>query len=85
MPNQVWHDSITNNGEDMTNILDDLYKIICSRKKAEGKPELISESADLLFHLLVLWAECGVEPKEIMAELERRKEKGKNPDKPQPI
>ncbi len=39
---------------------------------AEGKPELIAESADLLFHLSVLWADRGVTPEEVMAELEKR-------------
>lgn len=31
-----------------------------------------SESADLLYHLLVLWAEAGVSPDEVWAELARR-------------
>lgn len=34
--------------------------------------ELIDESADLLFHLLVLWAELGVRPEQVWAELARR-------------
>ncbi len=34
--------------------------------------EVVSESADLLFHLLVLWEECGIEPEDVMAELVRR-------------
>ena len=29
---------------------------------SEGKDELVSESADTLYHLMVLWADCGVEP-----------------------
>lgn len=33
---------------------------------------VVRESADLLFHLLVLWAEQGVTPKEVEAELQRR-------------
>jgi phosphoribosyl-ATP pyrophosphohydrolase len=33
---------------------------------------VVAESADLLYHLLVLWAELGVAPAEIYAELERR-------------
>jgi phosphoribosyl-ATP pyrophosphohydrolase len=37
------------------------------------KAELISESADLLFHLLVLWEEAGVTPEELAAELSLRK------------
>lgn len=34
--------------------------------------KLISESADLLFHLLVLWADQGITPQEVVQELERR-------------
>lgn len=33
---------------------------------------LIKESADLLFHLLVLWAAAGVPPERVAAELARR-------------
>ncbi len=40
---------------------------------ARGDPDaLVSESADLLFHLMVLWAEAGLEPGDILAELRRR-------------
>src|SRR5215469_15410907 len=33
---------------------------------------LIGESADLLYHLLVLWAAAGVSPADVAAELVRR-------------
>jgi len=33
---------------------------------------LIGESADLLYHLLVLWAEAGMSPEDVAAELARR-------------
>ena len=36
------------------------------------KERVISESADLLYHLLVLWAARDVEPDEIWAELGKR-------------
>ena len=36
------------------------------------KNDLISESADLLFHLMVLWADRGLAPSDIYAELSRR-------------
>jgi len=39
---------------------------------AQDKAALISESADLLYHLLVLWAACGIEPKDAYAALEAR-------------
>ena len=32
----------------------------------------IRESADLLFNLVVLWRECGVEPDHVWAEMNRR-------------
>ena len=35
-------------------------------------PALIGESADLLYHLFVLWAACGIAPAEVAAELMRR-------------
>ena len=38
----------------------------------EPRERLVSESADLLYHLLVLWAAKGVSPAEVWAELERR-------------
>jgi phosphoribosyl-ATP pyrophosphohydrolase len=39
---------------------------------AQDKQALIAESADLLYHLLVLWAACGVEPKDAYAALDAR-------------
>ena len=39
---------------------------------SNDKNELISESADLLFHLMVLWADRGLAPSDIYAELSRR-------------
>ena len=33
---------------------------------------LIGESADVLYHLFVLWADMGVRPEDIAAELARR-------------
>ena len=37
------------------------------------RDEVIGESADLLFHLLMLWAAAGVTPADVFAELERRR------------
>ncbi|MFD2263347.1 phosphoribosyl-ATP diphosphatase [Lacibacterium aquatile] len=36
------------------------------------KKRLVSESADLLYHLLILWADQEVKPSEIWAELAAR-------------
>jgi phosphoribosyl-ATP pyrophosphohydrolase len=39
---------------------------------AQDKDCLVAESADLLYHLLVLWAACGVTPEDAYAALEAR-------------
>ncbi|MEQ9122008.1 MAG: phosphoribosyl-ATP diphosphatase [Alphaproteobacteria bacterium] len=39
---------------------------------AGPKERLVSESADLLYHLTVLWAARGVTPDEVWVELEKR-------------
>jgi phosphoribosyl-ATP pyrophosphohydrolase len=39
---------------------------------SESPERVISESADLLYHLLVLWADCGVTPRQVWQELNRR-------------
>ncbi len=39
----------------------------------DNKKGTISESADLLFHMLVLWADMGIDPEKVMAELKGRK------------
>ncbi len=38
----------------------------------QDKAAVISESADLLYHLLVLWLACDVVPEEVYAALEAR-------------
>jgi len=39
---------------------------------AEGPDAVVTESADLLYHLSVLWAQTGVAPEQVWAELARR-------------
>lgn len=39
---------------------------------ADDKKEAVKESADMLFHLMVLWNEMGVTPAQVMHELEKR-------------
>ena len=92
---------------DASAILDRLYRVIESRKKADpavshtarlfargpakvaqkfgeesveaviegahgDKKALVMESADVVYHLLVLWAVRGVKPADVWKELERR-------------
>lgn len=42
---------------------------------SEGKERVISESADLLYHLLVLWYMEDIKPEEVMVELQARMKK----------
>ena len=44
--------------------------VICATRG--DKEQLVGESADLLYHLLTLWASLGVKPKTVWAELARR-------------
>ena len=37
------------------------------------KKEIVSESADVLYHLLVVWAATGVKPKAVYDALEKRR------------
>ena len=39
---------------------------------AGNRAALVGESADVLYHLLVLWVAAGVEPPEVWTELSRR-------------
>lgn len=39
---------------------------------AGNRGELVSESADVLYHLIVMWVDAGVKPAEVWAELARR-------------
>ncbi len=39
---------------------------------SENKDAVVSESADLMYHLLVLWADLGVAPSEVWESLKAR-------------
>jgi phosphoribosyl-ATP pyrophosphohydrolase len=39
----------------------------------QDKAALAAESADLLYHLLVLWADAGLDPKDVATVLETRR------------
>lgn len=45
---------------------------------AQTSGRLVEESADLLYHLMVLWAEQGVKPGDVMKVLEARQGGGKS-------
>jgi phosphoribosyl-ATP pyrophosphohydrolase len=37
-----------------------------------NRESVILESADVFYHLAVIWAECGISPAEVMSEIDRR-------------
>lgn len=37
-----------------------------------SREETIEESADLLFHLIILWADTGIVPDDVLHEMKRR-------------
>jgi len=37
-----------------------------------NREQVVLESADMLYHLAVIWVECGVKPDDVMAEIDRR-------------
>ena len=39
---------------------------------SQSAAQVVAESADLLYHLAVLWADCGVAPGDVWAELAAR-------------
>jgi phosphoribosyl-ATP pyrophosphohydrolase len=45
----------------------------CVIEAAQGhRAEIVLESADVLYHLLVVWVDAGIRPEEVWAELRRR-------------
>ena len=52
-------------GEESSELIIDLIK--------KNKPGAIKESADLIYHILVVWISLGINPEEIWNELSSRK------------
>ncbi|HAA90722.1 MAG: Histidine biosynthesis bifunctional protein HisIE [Thermoanaerobacterales bacterium 50_218] len=51
---------------------EEAVEVVIAGKNRDQK-ELIEETADLIYHLLVLLAECGVQPNEVRAKLAERR------------
>lgn len=51
-------------GEEATELVIDFIK--------KNKDGLIKESADLIYHLLVIWVSAGIDPREVLEELYNR-------------
>ncbi len=54
-------------GEESSELIIDFIK--------KNKDGVINESADLIYHLLVLWVSTGIDPREVWEELSNRKSK----------
>ena len=54
-------------GEESSELIIDFVK--------KNKKGIINESADLIYHLLVIWVSIGIDPKEVQYELSKRKNK----------
>jgi phosphoribosyl-ATP pyrophosphohydrolase len=45
----------------------------CLIEATRGNPEgVVAESADVLYHLLVMWVDAGIHPADVWSELQRR-------------
>ena len=54
-------------GEESTELIIDFLK--------KNKTGIVKESADLFYHLLVLWVSSDIQPKDVWEELSKRKSK----------
>ncbi|MDG1994938.1 MAG: phosphoribosyl-ATP diphosphatase [Emcibacteraceae bacterium] len=45
---------------------------LCIAAAHNDREEAVSESADLLFHMMVLWSDMGIKPEDVYAELAAR-------------
>ena len=54
-------------------ICEEALEVALAQRGGENKERLVSELADLWFHSLVLMAHNGIDPQELLAELERRR------------
>ena len=65
--------ALFNAGEDeiVKKVGEEAVEIILAAK-GQGDRRLIEESADLIYHLLVLWAHKGITLEDVERELERR-------------
>ena len=74
MPRESYVASLFAEGEDriLEKVGEEAIEVILA-SKSDGREELVYESADLVFHLMVLLAAKGVDISELYRELERRR------------
>lgn len=45
---------------------------LCIAAASDDLEEAVTESADLLFHMMILWSDMGIKPEDVYDELARR-------------
>ncbi|NOZ82864.1 MAG: phosphoribosyl-ATP diphosphatase [Euryarchaeota archaeon] len=73
MPENSYVAELMRSGEEkiLRKLNEELLEVVLACR--QGRKELVHESADLLFHLMVLLSYHGVSLSEVCAELERRR------------
>ena len=84
LPEGSYSASLYRRGEDavLRKIAEEACELLLA-SKARSRPALVHESADLLFHLLVLLGLHEIPPGEVLEEL-RRRGRGRSPAPPRP-
>jgi len=74
MPVGSYVSSLFKAGQDriIQKVGEELIEVVIAAKNSD-KQKVISEVADLWFHLLVMLVSLNIDPKEILAELKKRK------------
>ena len=52
-------------------VVEEAAEVALEAVRKRARPT-VQESADLLYHLVVLWHECGIEPDQVSAEMRER-------------
>lgn len=74
MPENSYVASLFRNGKDriIQKVGEEATEVIIAAKN-ETKKRIISEVADLLFHILIMLSDFNIKPKDILRELKKRK------------
>lgn len=74
MPENSYVASLFRDGKDriIQKVGEEATEVIIAAKN-ETKKRIISEVADLLFHILIMLADFNIKPKDILRELKKRK------------
>lgn len=76
LPERSYISSLFKQGSDriIQKVGEEATEVVIAAKNGD-KAQIVSEAADLWFHSLILLAETGITPEEILEELEKRHKK----------